>query len=149
MSTLILPISKCNCIFSLSLWGSFSEEEITLLLFKAKGLSTLPLVVILSYSFSALGFFSVDPFKFFFFQVSAVASLSLPPKHFPQNPISINPNCSEYWQMKYFRMNFSSSHGNSLLSCPYHISLHFVYHCYSALTERWNMSLSSIRLNIP
>lgn len=146
MSTLILPISKCICIFSLSLRG-FLRRRNNAFAFQSQG----PFHFTCSYNFVlfllCFGFLSVDPLLLFF-QVSAVASLSPSPKYFPQNPISINPNCSEYWQMKYFKMKFPSSHGNSLLSYPYHISLYFVYHCYSALTERWNMSLSSTRLNI-
>lgn len=105
--------------------------------------------------FLCFAFLSVDPLLLSSFSCCLSFPLSqvFSPESYlykPQLFRILNVNTSnEIQQMKYFKMKFPSSHGNSLLSYPYHISLHFVYHCYSALTERWNMSLSSTRLNIP
>lgn len=124
ISSLILTISKCTCIFSLLLPGSFSEEEIMLFPFQRQPFH-FALVIVFFPIPSLLQFSSSASCTVLSSSLCSCCS-TLPSQAFSSNPISLNPNCLEYRQMKYPKMRFPSSHRNSLLSYLYHISLHFV-----------------------
>ena len=99
VSSLMVAVSKCAYIFSVQFsipWFCLTRGNCTLSFPKATfsfcfwlQFSSFP---ILSFSFLLL-----SP-VFFSRQVSAVAAPPFLPKYFPQNPISLNPECSEYWK---------------------------------------------------
>ena len=97
ISSLILTVSKCIYIFSFLFPGSVSQEEIVLFPFQRQHFHFASGYRFFFFSILSFSFLLLCP-VLFSHQVSAVAAPPFLPKYFPQNPISLNPDSSEYWK---------------------------------------------------